>query len=353
MKARESGSLLIFVSWVLVLLTVFSLAVGYRARQKLDLIQRLEEREKLRLISDAAVKKAVHVISIKSSGKTVAADSLKDAWSHSPSDFRDIPLGDGRFTVTGVSGPGLEERYGLVDEESKMNLNHVKSPALLGRLLEKGAGLKSEEAQDLAASIIDWRDNDDFTHAGGAEASYYRALKPPYAPKNADFQTLQELLFVKGMTPAILKRIRPLVTVDGDGKINVNTGRPVQFAAHGIGIATIRKIDAFRKGLDGKWGTKDDPVFTSTATFVEDLASVQPMDPDEKSDLQAVVDLDAFGVESKNFTINVISRLNHRKMELQRSCVVGESRNVKSCREVFRVAEPETGAKAVAGLLQT
>jgi DNA uptake protein ComE-like DNA-binding protein len=57
---------------------------------------------------------------------------------------------------------------------------------------------------DAAAGIVDWRDNDNAVTPGGAEAEYYSSLSPPYLPRNGPFQSLRELLMVRGITPAML-----------------------------------------------------------------------------------------------------------------------------------------------------
>ncbi|NUN95217.1 MAG: general secretion pathway protein GspK, partial [Candidatus Omnitrophica bacterium] len=56
----------------------------------------------------------------------------------------------------------------------------------------------------MAASILDWRDKDNQVTPGGAEEDYYAERTPPYEPRNGPFQTLGELLQVKGFTPSLL-----------------------------------------------------------------------------------------------------------------------------------------------------
>jgi competence ComEA-like helix-hairpin-helix protein len=57
---------------------------------------------------------------------------------------------------------------------------------------------------DVAAAIIDYRDEDNAVTPGGAEAEYYLSLQPPYLPRNALFQTMRELLWVRGLTRELL-----------------------------------------------------------------------------------------------------------------------------------------------------
>jgi DNA uptake protein ComE-like DNA-binding protein len=53
-------------------------------------------------------------------------------------------------------------------------------------------------------AILDWLDPDDIARPNGAEREYYAGLSPPYAPKNGPFETVEELLLVKGITPQLL-----------------------------------------------------------------------------------------------------------------------------------------------------
>jgi hypothetical protein len=58
---------------------------------------------------------------------------------------------------------------------------------------------------ELAASIVDWRDPDEVaTDGGGAESEYYLLQPEPYYCKNAPFETLDELLLLKGASRDLL-----------------------------------------------------------------------------------------------------------------------------------------------------
>jgi DNA uptake protein ComE-like DNA-binding protein len=57
---------------------------------------------------------------------------------------------------------------------------------------------------ELAAAVVDWRDEDDDLTEGGAEAQFYQFLDPPYACKNAPFSSVEELRLVAGFTRELL-----------------------------------------------------------------------------------------------------------------------------------------------------
>ncbi|HOF19371.1 MAG TPA: type II secretion system protein GspK [Phycisphaerae bacterium] len=85
--------------------------------------------------------------------------------------------------------------YGISDEAAKANLNIAPV-----EMLAKLPGM----TQELAASVVDWRDGDANPTPGGAESEYYLLLPEPYQCKNAPLETVEELLLVKDFTPEIL-----------------------------------------------------------------------------------------------------------------------------------------------------
>jgi len=127
------------------------------------------------------------------------------------------PLGEGRYRVAAV------------DVNSRINVN-LATEQMLAALLEE-AGLPVDDAAALAQAILDWIDGDDLRRAQGAEAAEYRQLGLDHLPRNGPVPTLEELLWVPGMTPEILygaadergAGIARWLTVDGSAKINLNT----------------------------------------------------------------------------------------------------------------------------------
>ncbi len=85
--------------------------------------------------------------------------------------------------------------FGITDEASKINLNSATQEVLL-----KLPGMTSE----LASAIIDWRDEDTEITPGGAESEYYLLLPEGYYCKDAPFETVEEVLLVRGATEDIL-----------------------------------------------------------------------------------------------------------------------------------------------------
>ena len=319
----EKGSILLLVLWSLCLLGTFALILSYGVRQRLALVGRLDERDQLHFIAEAGVKKAIAQLKNEES-KTY--DALKDGWSNNPGAFKDIELGEGRFSVTynylNEQSGFLETGYGLVDEESKLNLNKA-GLAALERIFKIAAGLNEVEAQELAASIVDWRDEDSALSIpwGSAEDSDYRDLAYPYEAKDADFEVLEELLLVKGMTKESFEKLRPYVTIYGNGKVNVNTASRVVLLALGFSDDLAEKILSFRSGEDKVCGNADDNVFESASELASKLAGPYRLNDSEIAQLNAISGQD-LNTNSRNFMVRSVASLNNRKITSEVVAVV-------------------------------
>jgi len=95
------------------------------------------------------------------------------------------------------------------DQGSLIDLN-TASPPLLHQLLT-GAGLDARAADAMASDIADYRDADHEAQAGGPEPDTYPGKT--FGPKNGPFEVVEELDQIPGMTRALYKKLRPLVTV--------------------------------------------------------------------------------------------------------------------------------------------
>lgn len=109
-----------------------------------------------------------------------------------------------RFSIVADDPADDEEliRFGITDEASKLNLNTATEQQLTTLLSQV---LPPEfEAADLVQAILDWRDPDDDPQERGAESEYYASLVTPYRAKNGLFESVEELLMVKGIDGRVL-----------------------------------------------------------------------------------------------------------------------------------------------------
>jgi general secretion pathway protein K len=71
----------------------------------------------------------------------------------------------------------------------------------------------AEKSAQLAEAIFDFRDADDDRKPNGAESAEYRAAGLGWLPKNGPLQSLDELGQVYGLTPELLARMKPNLSV--------------------------------------------------------------------------------------------------------------------------------------------
>ena len=269
MKPNKKGTILITSLWILTILSILAIGIGFRVSIEVRLSKYSMDRLKALYLAKAGVAKSRQILlrcnnaydSIGACGIILPPDkNLNDIFSEK--------LGDGAFAVNydeeGVNHPGM------LDEERKIDINRAPQDVLV-RLL----GTNSE---DVAASIVNWRGTAQVPR--GAWDDYYQSLNPPYECKHADFSVIEELMLVKGVTPELFESIKDYITVYGydDGKININTATKKVMLAVGLSEKAADMIVGFRNGIDGLPGTKDDGIFLNTA---QDIISWD-LTPDEK-----------------------------------------------------------------------
>lgn len=271
MRNRQ-GSILIFALWTLVVLTTFSIYLGFGVRQRMIMVQRLESRHKLYLAASSGVRKAIAMLhaAYEKNDQPLSVVSAKAFLMNNIRDFRSIDLGDVTVDIErkilDKTFDKNEKHYGMIDEASKININFADKRSLV-RLFQAVFGWDAEGSEGLAIAIIDWRTPGTTTLKGFFSQEYYKNLRYPYEPKGRDFELVEELLLVEGMRKDIFERLRHFVTVYGDGRVNVNTATfPVLYA---IGFTSDVAKDIIQKriGFDDIEGTADDITFRSTEDF--------------------------------------------------------------------------------------
>lgn len=191
MPKRERGSVLIIVLWValgLVTLTLyFANSMSFELRAADNRVAAIKAEQAV----TGGARYASYVLgSIEQPGMVPdPRDYLSEA----------VPIDEAIFWFLGRSTNGQVSLdvpfFGLVDEASKLNLNSATS-----EMLEALPRMTPE----LAAAIIDWRDNDAEISGGGAESETYAMQRPAYRAKDIRFESIEELRLVRGASLDIL-----------------------------------------------------------------------------------------------------------------------------------------------------
>lgn len=324
------GSILIITIWSICFLSTLAVILGLGVRQKLRLVQRLDERDKLFLVAAAGIKRAI--VQIKQD-KGRSFTSFRDICANDPSIFKEMEIGDGRVSIRydffdEASGQ-TKIRYGPIDEERKINVNTADAP-VMERLFKAVLGPDEMQAQDLAASIIDWRDSDSELSApvGSAEDPFYRNLSSnPYEAKDAPLEALEELRLVKGMDAASMEKLKNYLTVFGDGKININTAPKAVLLAVGTSVYLADKVLSYRFGKDGTQGTGDDNVFDTDSNIVPDLSKFSDLSDSEVADLSRIAD-QFLTVRSRHYMVRAVAHLNKRQNTTEVDAIVNRNGDI-------------------------
>ena len=124
---------------------------------------------------------------------------------------------------------GAEISVSFVSEAARVDLNAAPKE-LLGGLLS-ALGANEDEAREGADRIIAWRTKPAEETAGNEDA-LYQAAGRSYPPRQAPFAHVDELGLVLGLTPALVERALPFVTVfSGATGVDVLNAAPEVIAA--------------------------------------------------------------------------------------------------------------------------
>ncbi len=315
---HQKGSVLIAVTWMLAVLSIFALAVSRQASQELLLGQWLRDRVAGRTLARAGVERALLEIQLD---KMPAFEALNESWAVNEKAFREVPVGEGTFSVS-CSQDG-ETYYGVCDESARVNLNLAGENPLKNLFRAVDPELEESDAVAIAQAIIDWRDGDDAQLADGAESSYYESLSPPYKAANAPFRAVEELSMVKGVTPELFQKVLPYVTVYSQGRVNLNTAPKTVLQALGLSPELAEKIAAFRAGADQVSGTKDDEIFQAVSQITESLSVGLSFSAEEFAQVSNAVAEGSVGVQSSVFRIQASGHLKHggKNHDMMVTCV--------------------------------
>jgi general secretion pathway protein K len=189
----ESGIVLVMMLWVLTILMVMVLSFSFATQTDTLSTLSFKERIENRLLAEAGVQRGIMELLYRKtnkSGQVVFEGNEVLRTDGTPYTFE---VGTGHYTIR------------VTDESGKININSLTdlSAPLLNSLLVS-LGVAEEEAAVIVDSILDWKDPDNLHRLHGAEDEYYMSLPQPYKAKNGLFDTLEELLLVRGMSPAIL-----------------------------------------------------------------------------------------------------------------------------------------------------
>jgi general secretion pathway protein K len=214
----HDGIALFLVLWVLALLSVIAGEFCHAMRTGVNITRNFKEQTEAYYIAEAGLNRGITemirnqfipIRTVSSAGKEGEGEEKEEKWRFN-TDIAPVPFGRGRFKVI------------IGNESGKVDLN-TADDAMLEMILD-GFELEETQRSIIVDSILDWRDADDLHRINGAENDYYKGLPGPYECKNGPFDTVDELLMVRGVTPEIFySGLKDIFTAYG-GQGSLQTG---------------------------------------------------------------------------------------------------------------------------------
>ena len=215
-KHAEHGIALLMVLWILTILMLIVFSFSYMARTETYATMSFKGGIEKKFLAEAGIERGIMELFYRQFYRSQTIDiEGREIWKTDDTPYQG-QIGDGLYTVR------------ITDESAKVDINTVSEVVLKNLFLN--LGVQAEEVDTIVDSIMDWKDPDDLHRLHGAESDYYMSLPNPYKARDANFETLEELLLVKGMTPEILYgtnekkgAIDFLTLHSSNGEININS----------------------------------------------------------------------------------------------------------------------------------
>ena len=258
-RQPEAGSILAITVWALTVLSILALAAARMASTQIKFSSFYVRMNSSLPLAEAA---AGDSFSEREADETKDYDSQKELMEERKLDFE--------------GSLGYSYFYG--DEGSWININ-TASAAVLGRL----PGLNEELAEAIVKS----------------------ARRP--------FKVKQEILLVEGITPDKLEEFGDLITVYGDGKVNINSASEEILSVLGLGSNLIAAIVSYRNqnpGEDGQADTDDDGAFVTAGSILPELRKTTMLSVEEEEQLLSVMGI--LTVKSDYPTVNISTQVNFK-----------------------------------------
>jgi general secretion pathway protein K len=245
--SNRRGSALLTVLWLSACLAAIAFSVSSSVRSETDRVEASSNGLRAWYLATGAVERGIQWMLW---GETYRnPDGSPRFWQ----------FGAPRMNMTFPSGNAVVE---MIPESSKLDINHANAEDLV-KVISAVSG-NADQAQVITGAILDWRGGT----PGSTYDQYYFSVSPSFRARHASFQEIEELLFVRGMTPELFYGnfvadnegalyasggLRDCLSVWGSvGPFDVNSVSPALMAAIGVppgGIAAIvarRKVAPFK-----------------------------------------------------------------------------------------------------------
>ena len=337
-KSDKKGSILLISSWVLLILVFLAIGLGHRSSIALRLSAYQRDSLKASYLAKAGINQAILLLKEDAIANS-SYNSLKSVWSTGLDPitkkplFENVEIKDGsgeRFTVHYLYND--TDYLCMMDEERKININKIVTYPVLQFMLKKifvdSDRIADADADDLKNLVIKWID---LTIEG-------RDVDPDQIFKNSDLKATEEIIpilefFYKDESNPSLEakkiydKIKDLITVYGDGKININTAKEET-----LEILINSCIDEINKGptamqLDSRnlvtliSTIRNDNPFENSSGLVNVLTLTNNLNQNEVIVLSKLAGISIATFKSDNFRINSTGEITGKNISKTITCV--------------------------------
>ncbi len=328
---NDNGIALLLILWVLALLSVIVGEFCYAMRTEVNITRNFKKQTEAYYVAMAGLNRAIYELiknqvmpvrpqSSEEENNGKNGEALSENTTGEPADrwrmnvdMPPVTFGTGSFTVR------------LGNESGKININGAKQPLL--KIMVDALDIDSQQKDIIVDSILDWRDKNNLHRLNGAEDDYYNSLPEPYGCKDGDFDSVEELLMVRGVTPQIfygglkdlvttlkppdkrIKKRRGFKIVKPDlNKININAApsqvlRALPFMTEGL----VQDVLNYRKEKDFRTVNEVASVIGSDVFNV-----ISPYITTELSPFFSVISMGRVGTEGVQSGVEATVEINNK-----------------------------------------
>jgi general secretion pathway protein K len=235
----EQGSILVLVLLLMGVVVTISVYGLRMAQVESTGAKVVEQSMQGRSLSESGVRLAEFLLQkdLQQDREQKRVDHPGEAWGRFPEnrELRLPELKTGKLEGEIVDEQGKFPLNSLLDEKGNWRFAYR---SVFFNLLTGHFHLSESQAETVLLSLKDWMDSDqEPSGTQGAESAYYRQLDKTWTCRNAPLQSVAELRFIRGISRDLYSGedqepgLKELVTVHGDGGININTAPKPLLAA--------------------------------------------------------------------------------------------------------------------------
>ncbi|KKT06419.1 MAG: hypothetical protein UV78_C0012G0002 [Parcubacteria group bacterium GW2011_GWA2_43_17] len=256
LSVTERASILVFCLWVVLVLSIFALGLGNFIYSRIKFANFY-----LRSAMSFPLAKSAYYDALYQYKNDTSAsfDSQKELIRERSKLFEE----DSGF------------RYHFEDEGSRININTANSG-----MLKELPGMDEDLAKDVLAS------------------------------DRRPFKVKEEILLVEGMNKEKFNQFKDLITVYGDGKVNINTASEAVLKALGLEEELVGIIARYRRessGPDREEATSDDGALVSTSDILSRLRDFESLTLAQEQQILSLMSL--WTVKSLYFSLPIESKI--------------------------------------------